>query len=522
MKILEYGRLVEGLLDYHRPRGMLRLDVRMMQNVAVVDGQFFVRNRSIRLVADYVREVGFTTTVRKILSRSGENRRNTRILSVGIGTVLEGDSDSLSIGAAVAFVAPSHPEWVSRVVLPPELCLRLDTTLDDRRVHLPLGVVEIPDVVQLTHCAGWDYWSGLPVPEDGARWLAAHHELLVDGYRSTPATPAIQPFVPDSVVTRRRPRVRPAASKPTLSVIGSGNYVKTVALPNLGRRLALREIFEVDPLILTKTHDAVEYHCAPGPEADEMFSDAYLVAGYHHTHAPIAERVLVSGRWAIVEKPIATTKEQLAALAGALRISAKFFACYQKRHDDFTALAQELLGSGPVDYSCIVFEVPLPRLHWYTWPNSGTRVLSNGCHWIDHFLWLNRGSDVQSVNVVSGRSGTVQVWIELSNSASFSMVLTEKGSARIGLQDIVDLRAGDKTVQIRNSTEFTFDSPTAAFKRRQLRIQPYRRMYSRIATDIAAGFSKVDIDHEVRSADCVLRVEEAVREALDRLVEGRQ
>ena len=43
---------------------------------------------------------------------------------------------------------------------------------------------------------------------------------------------------------------------------------------------------------------------------DERF-DVHLIAGFHHTHAPLACHALDAGAHAVVEKPLATTEAQL-------------------------------------------------------------------------------------------------------------------------------------------------------------------------------------------------------------------
>src|SRR5262249_57472786 len=71
----------------------------------------------------------------------------------------------------------------------------------------------------------------------------------------------------------------------------------------------------------------------------------------------------------------------------------KVFCCFHKRYSAFNALArkdlQMQLGE-PISYHCIVYEVPLPPMHWYRWPSSRSRLITNGCHWIDHFHFGQR------------------------------------------------------------------------------------------------------------------------------------
>ena len=81
----------------------------------------------------------------------------------------------------------------------------------------------------------------------------------------------------------------------------------------------------------------------------------------------------------------------------------------------------------PVSYHCIVYEVPLPELHWYRWPSSRSRLISNGCHWTDHFLLLNGFAEPVAYDVVESSDGMVNVTVELANGAVFTMAHRRPG-----------------------------------------------------------------------------------------------
>jgi len=499
---------------------MVRVEVRTMANVLRIDDQFFVRKARLRMLLDYWREVGIASVLRKIASRRGESLRNTRFLSVGFGIILESEGHvGLAVGTAVAFVATSNPAWVERVVVPVELCVPIrESVRQAERTLIPVGAVDCPDVRNVAVAAGWDPESGAPPPSAASEWIHRNAQWVARLQDGELAGESLPPFEVSPVRLRRvtthsveGPTNR---SAPTLGIVGFGNYVKTVAMPELRHGLKVKEVFELDPLILPPTPSTWDWEVSSGPSEGSASCDAYLLAGFHHTHGPLASRILRSGRWAIIEKPIVTTRDQLGELRTATEQNDRLISCFQKRYCEFTAKALTDLTDDvarPISYACIVFEVPLPRLHWYSWPASGSRLLSNGCHWIDHFLWLNRGSEVVALSVRRGEAGTVQLWIELQNAASFSMVLTEQGSGRLGLQDLVDLRAGDRTVRIRNSTHYEFEGADGEVRRtRQLRTAPYRRMYRDIARRIGGEGTGDDLGHTFRSATTVLDAEEAL------------
>ena len=118
---------VDGLLDFHRGPDDYRLRVHALSNLETISGLYFVRPFRPRLIWNYVSQVGPVMVWRKIASRLQERSRNEKCVSIGVGSVLEKPTGSaLVVGQMVAFVAPSHPRSVERIVLPAELIVALD------------------------------------------------------------------------------------------------------------------------------------------------------------------------------------------------------------------------------------------------------------------------------------------------------------------------------------------------------------------------------------------------------------
>jgi hypothetical protein len=97
--------------------------------------------------------------------------------------------------------------------------------------------------------------------------------------------------------------------------------------------------------------------------------------------------------------------------------------------------------------SAAVYEVPLPARHWYRWPIVGNAVISNGCHWIDHFLFINDYAPV--THLCAERLSTqLLLAIELANGASGTISLRHEGSPRRGVRDLCQFWHDDNTVTI--------------------------------------------------------------------------
>src|SRR5690606_5883138 len=116
------------------------------------------------------------------------------------------------------------------------------------------------------------------------------------------------------------------------------------------------------------------------------------------------------------------------------------------------------------------------------------RVLSNGAHWIDHFLFLNNFSRPVRSHLWRGSNNDLHVSLELENGAVFGMALTDIGSRRTGVQQHVELRAGQVTIITENDTRYLAQDDLRVIRRKQIRkseLNPakYRAIISKICND---------------------------------------
>ena len=146
-------------------------------------------------------------------------------------------------------------------------------------------------------------------------------------------------------------------------------------------------------------------------------------------HRSAVELLDRGARHVIIEKPIATSTDQLDALLAAMdrHPQARVHVAFQRRYSPFNAPLLADLGGAPVSMAATVYEVPLPARHWYRWPVVGGPVVSNGCHWIDHFLFLNGYAEV--VRLQADRlASQIVLGIDLQNGASCSISLRHEGA----------------------------------------------------------------------------------------------
>jgi predicted dehydrogenase len=508
LRIFDGSNWGPRLLDYWRAEGDLRLEVAAWAVLRPVEDQYFVRRPSLMRLWSYGREIGPRGVWRKIRSRRAERGRNAKFLSLGVGRVVEGDAPR---GSLVAFLAPNHPLCVDRVSVPHALTC----SADDLGPDLPQGrllFVDLRDAPQpaVPRLEGWSPHAGMEMPDLPESLVAAMRDCLARA-----RAVEIERHEP---VRERSPRRRlehsPPTGRPTCTLLGLGNYAKTTLLPHLSRDLSVQTIHELDPCqIGTRDDPEITWDTAPAPR-DFDDSDCWAIATYHHLHAPLAAEALRRGKHAIVEKPVAVTDQDLEILLKARAESpgSKLFVCFQRRYaifNDWLDVDVRRHGDGVLDYHCIAYEEPLPARHWYRWPASGSRLTSNGCHWIDHFLFLNHYSPPVSCEVTRSRRGTTSCAVELSNGAFFTMTLTDYGSPRLGVQDIVDVRSGQRSARIVNNSAYVAEGPKRIVRNKRVgRTDAYSRMYRTVTRRLCS-------DHPGDS-DVSIAVTAQVTQALER------
>ncbi len=497
MKILAGGNWRDGFIDYYRHPNEYRIQVLALLNLEKLNDLYFIRTKSVRLILNYLYEVGFINVIRKIRSRTQERYRNEKYVSIGFGRIVEcaNDTPSYSVGQVVAFVAPNHPPCLERIPLPAELIFEvkeLETPAFEVRSVLYLQALNKKNVAERwwNHLRGWSQYSGNKLADkyhltkqkvlevlQKANWQASQH-LIVE--TSTEIKLRSEPKISNQTLTNSRKKG---------VLFGYGNYAKVIAIPNISSFVSVDCIHEIDPTQIPNLSDKqVIWDSAPNPINDEIY-DVYLIAGYHHTHTPLAVHALLHNASAVVEKPIVVDETQLSELVAAMEKShGRLFSCFHKRYLPFNELAiqdMKINKGDPISYHCIVYEVPLPELHWYHWANSKSRIVSNGCHWIDHFLYLNNFCEVRSFDFFIAPDDTINCSIILENEAFFTMVLTDKGSERIGVSDYIELRANDVTVKMENGATYISEDTNKVIRKKRInKVQSYKRMYQQIGQKI--------------------------------------
>jgi predicted dehydrogenase len=522
VKILLEDKWCDGYPDYYRPNNYVRVKILALLNIKKIEGLYFVRSRDLRIVWNYIKEIGIREVAKKVVSRSNEKHRNNKYVSIGLGTVVQSDHDkSFKDGESVVFLIPSGPACCERVVLPRTLVARTDIDVahlyeKDTLLYKP-RIDENINIDVFQGVEGWDQYSGEDLKSDGKNISRETNKILKEtGWSDARRLKVSSNGEISETIGAARQIKSPMLKKGVL--FGYGNYAKTIIIPNIKNYIDVRCIHEIDPLQMDLDgHNNVVWDTSPDWRGADHF-DVAFIAGYHHTHAPLALNALKSNIHAVSEKPIVVDQFQLDNLLAAVKTSkAEYFACFHKRYlkfNDYVRKDLDITEGDPVSYHCIVYEVPLPRLHWYRWPNSKSRLISNGCHWIDHFLFLNGYCEPERVQLFVSKKGVINCSIALKNGALFTMVLTDEGSERLGVQDYIELRSGAASITMKNGGEYLCENRSRILRKSRMnKMHSYKNMYTEICKNICYGRSGDSPDSIKISGEVTLELEDLLQNA---------
>ena len=501
----------DDYVPYYLHDRQIRISVRLWLRVKPIQDAYVIYQSDWRKVLTYARNFGIRSTLKKVVSRRSERTRNLKCLAIGWGQVTEIGSavnrEDLRPGQNVWFVAPFHPQCVDEVCLSHELVRPLPTEpVGWDSAFVFTGDYSAADF-DWDKVAGWSEWSGRCLDQQLLENVFHRLAPTILNRQSLPGLTAL-PATSEKTTPPAISNLAQCGSRKQAVMFGMGQYAKTAVAPRISKYLDIACWHEIDPTqIGPRSERHSDLRTSMVPEAGEHY-DVYLIAGYHHTHAPIAIAGLSAGADVVVEKPLATTIAQLDALVAELsRAKGRFFAGFHKRYNPLNELLRQDLnissGSNPVSYHSIVFEIPLPKNHWYLWPNSRGRIVCNGCHWIDHFLYLNNFSPPRRIDSRRAANGDVTVLMDLENGASFSVTITDHGSSRLGVREQTSITLGDRTATIEDDRKYRAESSTrilrkASVKRYVATDIMYKTIGERILSG-APGDSMASVDVSTRA-----------------------
>lgn len=201
--------------------------------------------------------------------------------------------------------------------------------------------------------------------------------------------------------------------KPTLGLIGAGNYARRQLIPAFKKGGAKLHAIATSGGVTAAFHGkkAGFSKAVRGIEPLLLDSDINLItiATRHDSHADFVTQALQAGKHVFVEKPLALTLEELASIEAAYHLanldgkSACLMVGFNRRFSPLTQKMKALLVSIKVPQSIImtVNAGAVPTQHWtQDLSVGGGRIVGEACHFIDLMRFLV-GEKITSVQVKS-------------------------------------------------------------------------------------------------------------------------
>ena len=289
-----------------------------------------------------------------------------------------------------------------------------------------------------------------------------------------------------------------------VAVLGGGDYTRSEIIPGLRRgRFQLYAVANREPqiaatvgrdygfaLATTDSERAIAELPAPG---------LVVVATAHDSHTQLACAAVKAGHRVFLEKPPTVTVEDVRQLAAAMRAHPGAIEIgFNRRYHPLVRRARARLAreSGPTSISCVVKELTFEPDHWYFWPNQGTRITGNLCHWIDLAVYLIDGSPLPvSITLSPRMPGTEPgsdeervLTVTFDDGSLLTVLGTTRGDDIRGVQEQMDIRRGRTTISVDDLWKYRVRSDgIERYGRTLFRDKAHTAMYREGLSRIRAG-----------------------------------
>ena len=248
---------------------------------------------------------------------------------------------------------------------------------------------------------------------------------------------------------------RPRTDSVGVAFVGAGNFARATLLPAFTAAEArLVAVTSQGGLTAADTKERFGFERVAGGIDDVLAADdvdAVVVATRHASHAELTARALEAGKAVFVEKPLAVTAEQLAAVEAALRPDSLLMVGFNRRYAPLVQRLQAAFGDRPRDAVAIrVNAGALPHGHWLQDPeDGGGRLVGEGCHFVDLAIELARSQPV-SVHAAAQTppdagiesADTIAVTIRFASGAVAQILYTGAGSSKMPKERVEVFGAG--------------------------------------------------------------------------------
>jgi predicted dehydrogenase/threonine dehydrogenase-like Zn-dependent dehydrogenase len=270
-------------------------------------------------------------------------------------------------------------------------------------------------------------------------------------------------------VALRLDAAAPRVGEPVVGFVGAGNYGSRMLIP------AFKAAGAVLDTVVTSTGASGVHHGGKGGFAvastllsdviDNPKIDTVVIVTRHDSHADLVTKALAAGKHVFVEKPLALTLDEVAAVEAALEtnrargVPTLLMVGFNRRFAPLLGQMKELLDKvrQPKAFVYTCSAGAIPANHWtQDLEVGGGRIIGEACHFIDLLRFL-AGSPIRDAQIVTmgGAAGAAmpqdKATITLSfEDGSIGSIHYFANGGKVFPKERIEVFAGDAVLQLDN------------------------------------------------------------------------
>lgn len=265
------------------------------------------------------------------------------------------------------------------------------------------------------------------------------------------------PSVAVPTVNVRRTPAPTVKSPVRLAFVGAGNYATSMLLPHLAQRdgVALSTVVTTTALSAANAKRKFGFAAAT-TDLDAVLGDksidAVFVVTRHSSHAELTRKALLAGKAVFVEKPLALTEDELAAVVATVEESGndRLQVGFNRRFAPLLREARQRFGArtGPASLRYLVNAGRLGHGSWYLQQGTeGSRFAGEGGHFIDTASWLLEADPVSVYATATSGNEDLQVVLRYPDGSTATISYVTTGPASLP-KETLDLVADGKALKL--------------------------------------------------------------------------
>lgn len=316
---------------------------------------------------------------------------------------------------------------------------------------------------------------------------------------------------------------RAPTGRPTVSFVGAGGYAGAILIPafkaggadlrrvasaggassvHLGRKFGFTEATTDTEALLTD------------PDVD-----AVVITTRHDSHADYVSRALAARKHVFVEKPLALTHEEVAAIEAAARLAPDrvLMVGFNRRFAPHVVRLRSLMAGvvGPKSFVMTVNAGAIPAEHWTQDPDiGGGRLLGEGCHFVDLLRFLVDAPIVthQAMAMAAPTQDTATITLRFADGSIGTIHYFANGSKPFP-KERLEVFAGGRVAQLDNFRRLVgYGWPGLSTMKLWRQDKGQRACAKAFIEAVAAGGpSPIPLDQVIEVARVCIDIERALR-----------